>query len=255
MPNAITAKSFKIAIMGLRRKFSTQPPLIEDSSRDVCFVGDVHGDVETVKYVRKISKEFEKVVWLGDFVDRGTHDIEVVMSISKLGSKNVILAGNHDAYKEVIPRDFHLKLEESFGPAWPELDDLYIDAFRAAPIAYFNTNYKLLALHGFIPIDEKNWNFKTWKKVEDGEVPFQILWNDPAEVAVGWRGEGTYIVPSDVTKKFFQRTGIQVIVRSHQPRTNQIFSFNSNKIVNLGSSSFYGTRAIFILPDFKFVYF
>jgi protein phosphatase len=253
--NKIGRDLFIELLTELRERFASEPSVIIDSSKKICFVGDIHGDIETVEYVRKISKKFERIVWLGDFVDRGAKDIEVVTSIAKLDKKNVILAGNHDAYSDVWPRDFGIKLQEYFGENWEELEKKYVEAFKEAPIAYFNERYNLLAVHGFIPINESDWNFRMWKKSKGDPVTFQILWNDPSEVAMGWRGDRTYIISTEVTEKFFSSTGIKTIVRSHQPRVNKIFNLKNGKIVNLGSSSVYGTRAIFVLPKSKFIYF
>lgn len=243
-------------IENLRKKFENSSPIIEDNSSNVIFVGDVHGDIGTIEYVKKIEKNYEKVVFLGDFVDRGEEDIEVVRSLSNfLDEKFIILAGNHDAYFDVYPKDFDIKLIKKFGRYGKEIEIIYKETFQLAPICYYNKKHKLIAMHGFIPNEEKNWNFKNWKKVKENDVSFEVLWNDPVEFSFGWRGPGSYVIETEKTEKFMKMNEINIIVRSHFPRVIGIKELKNGKIVNFGSSIFYGNRALFSLKNFNFIYY
>ena len=255
----ITVSSFRRAIACLKGRFESEHSVIEDDSHKICFVGDIHGDMDAIKKIERIADSFDRIVFLGDFVDRGTSDIEVVYEISrmksKLGDKIVILAGNHDAYSDVSPRDFDEKLANRFGSKGKKLEQEYIEAFGNAPIAYLNEGYGLIALHGFIPADRKDWDIGCWKKVKEDiyNSAFQVLWNDPKIIASGLRGKYMQIVDSKTIEEFFRYTRLKVIVRSHQPEINQIFKLKSGKVVTLGSCALYGKRNIFILPEFKLV--
>ncbi len=240
----------------LRKFFEKEPAVVFDESKKLLFIGDVHGDLSTIEYVKKVVKNYERIVFLGDFVDRGENQVEVVEEIVRLkleSNKVVLLAGNHDAYSEVWPRDFPQKLKEKFDN-WKEIEDAYVQAFQTAPIAYLNKRYKLLAIHGCIPLEEKYWDLSKWQKVKEDEIAYQILWNDPEMTFSGWRGPGIYAIPDEKIVKFLDKNDLEILVRSHQPRINKIFVLDGKKLINIGSSSIYGVKAVFELPSFRLKY-
>ena len=62
-------------------------------------IGDVHGCFDAMLHVTTFAgiSESDKVIWLGDYVDRGPDSAKVIDYLSKLDrSRNVFLRGNHD---------------------------------------------------------------------------------------------------------------------------------------------------------------
>jgi protein phosphatase len=240
-------------IKKMKEKFDAEPAVIYDDANKLLFVGDVHGDLDTIEYVKKAVENYDRVIFLGDFVDRGEKQVEVVEEIARLkieSEKIVLLAGNHDAYIDVWPRDFPQKLKENFNN-WSKIEHAYVLAFQSAPIAYLNKKHKLLAVHGCIPIEEKYWDLNLWKKVKDNRIAYQILWNDPEITFAGWRGPGTWMVPNEKLVNFLEQNDLKALIRSHQPRINEVFNLDDKKLVNIGSSYVYGIKAVLEMPGFK----
>jgi len=238
----------------LKEKLRREPPVIFDDARELVFIGDVHGDMGTVRYVKENFLGKRKIVFLGDFVDRGERGTEVACEVADLklrGEDVIILSGNHDICLEVYPRDWRLHLEREFGPRWRQVELAYVSAMREAPVAYVNEGYKLVALHGFIP--KERWNIKKWEKGDE-----EIVWNDP-EVTGGLPGRNPrgvgWIISKEEALEFLRKNSLSIIVRSHQPHFNEIFEINGFKIVNIGSSSYYGRRGCYLLPEGEIVTF
>jgi predicted phosphodiesterase len=244
----------------MENKFDKQPAVVKDNSKKILFVGDVHGDLETMSIVDDVGYGYDKIVFLGDFVDRGINDTEVAERISNMylnDHRIIVLAGNHDASDCVYPCDWDDRLSHNFGAGGLSIRKAYNCAFKKAPVAYYNEEYKLFALHGFIPIPQNGgrWDINKWKKT-DSDIINEILWNDPLldENGVNPSERGNYIwkVGRDITEQFMGWNNLEYIVRSHQPRINKIFNLSDGKkVVNIGSSSYYGTRGFFMMPGGK----
>jgi|Deesub1362A_J573_1020465.scaffolds.fasta_scaffold00039_65 predicted phosphodiesterase len=78
----------------------TEPNLLKLRKKSAVVVGDVHGSKNAVLKAFEISESFESVIFLGDYVDRGPHQIEtinLVLSAKLDRPKNIILLrGNHE---------------------------------------------------------------------------------------------------------------------------------------------------------------
>ena len=62
-------------------------------------IGDVHGCFDAMLHVIAFAgiSESDKVIWLGDYVDRGPDSAKVIDYLSKLDrSRNIFLRGNHE---------------------------------------------------------------------------------------------------------------------------------------------------------------
>ena len=63
-------------------------------------ISDIHGCSETLKSLLKKIKDFDKLIFLGDYIDRGPNSKEVIDIIrelqNKYGDKIVTLIGNHE---------------------------------------------------------------------------------------------------------------------------------------------------------------
>lgn len=241
-------KSLVDVFKTLREHFEKQPAVMIDSAEKVLVVGDVHGDLETMRYVKKVKPKYDRVVFVGDFVDRGENDIEVVQSLPDFMS-DVILAGNHDADINTNPSDFIYKVKKRFGDDLWYLRSDCVNTFANAPIAYYNPNHKLLVVHGGIPLPvNKYHDIKLWKKYSDGKTPesFQIMWNDFSEgrSMLSERGDGMFNVGVTDAISFMDQNNLELIVRGHDSRAfNSVLDLSEEKkVVTVGSSSYYAER-------------
>src|SRR4030042_4334047 len=79
------------------------------SQGKVVFVGDTHGDLEASQQViQQYLKKPYRIVFLGDYVDRGDYSEENIQYLLGLKMKNpeemFLLAGNHEGF---MVKPFH----------------------------------------------------------------------------------------------------------------------------------------------------
>ena len=108
-----------------------EPRLIQlPSQGKAVFVGDTHGDLEaTQEIVHRYLRKPYRIVFLGDYVDRGEHSEENIHYLLQLKSEHpdqiFLLAGNHEGYmvKEFYPVSFwkslSLKERRHSNPVFP----------------------------------------------------------------------------------------------------------------------------------------
>ncbi len=208
------------------------------------FVGDTHGDLEaSEEVVRRYLRKPYRIVFLGDYVDRGDRSEENIHFLlrMKLEHPNEIflLAGNHEGYmaKEFYPVSFWSSL-----PA--EEKELYGLLFSKLPLAATSPN-GVLALHGGLPelgsldeINRINWGDESWN---------QILWGDFVErdvdVMDDWGGRPQY--GGEYFRRMMERFQRQVLIRSHQPHAS-LLMFEKRCITVLTSHAYLPIRTIVI---------
>ncbi len=73
----MTREEIKELLNEAEKSFVSEAKLIQLESGKVIFVGDTHGDLEaTEKIVHRYLKSDNKLVFLGDYVDRGPASLE-----------------------------------------------------------------------------------------------------------------------------------------------------------------------------------
>jgi hypothetical protein len=69
----MTREEIKELLSEAEEMFASEAKLLQLDSGKVIFVGDTHGDLEaTEKIIHKYLKSENKLVFLGDYVDRGS---------------------------------------------------------------------------------------------------------------------------------------------------------------------------------------
>jgi predicted phosphodiesterase len=210
----------------------------------VVFVGDTHGDLEATREVaRRYLKESYRIVFLGDYVDRGNQSEENIHLLLQLKCKHpedvFLLAGNHEGYmvKEFYPVSFWKSLSQKEREAYGLL-------FSKLPLAATSPN-GILALHGGLPeLDtledfnaiqwgDENWNTIVWGDFVETDV----------EVMEDWGGRPQY------GKQYFGRVmgryQKQVLIRSHQPHAPPLM-FQKRCITIFTSNAYLPIRTIVI---------
>src|ERR671917_1482597 len=203
-------------------------------------VGDLHGDSKSlfrilckIDYRQFLSKPLNKLVFLGDYIDRGTDSIGTVYSICYLKTAYpdsvIVMRGNHEAPAEFpfSPHDFPYDMEERFGNRWREIYKEILSMFRLMTLASV-VRYRLLLVHGGLPTSEtaaENFResiaFAHESQVRNSVLE-EILWNDPRQFEGNkgkensTRGLGRYFGPN-VTRTWLQATGTKAVIRGHEP--------------------------------------
>ncbi len=219
--------------------------LIHLSSRGkLVFVGDTHGDLDaSQQVVHRYLKKPYRVVFLGDYVDRGDHSEENVQYLLKLKLKHpeeiFLLSGNHEGFmvKEFYPSNFwgslSLKEMEEYGLLFSKL-----------PLAVLTEN-GIVALHGALPdlksIEEMN-------QVDLGSEHWdRVVWGDFVENETDSMGKlwGRPQLGQQYFERLMERYQKKLLIRSHQPHV-PLMMFNKRCITIFTSRAYLPTRTIAI---------
>jgi len=204
-------------------------------------IGDVHGDLRALNSIlRKIKidkfvlNHNNKIIFLGDYVDRGLRSVEVLHTICSLKIQHphsvVLMRGNHEAPIEfpISSHDLPKRMAERFGIR------IGAEIYQTKIMKLFQLLYlitivegELFLVHGGVPTDLRDVvkKFNDISANEKGlidEIMEEILWNDPRTLPEGkeWensrRGLGKHF-SLDVTKKWLSISNTKVIVRGHEP--------------------------------------
>ncbi|MGQ9647558.1 MAG: metallophosphoesterase family protein [Thermodesulfobacteriota bacterium] len=210
----------------------------------VVFVGDTHGDLEATREVaQRYLKETYRVVFLGDYVDRGSQSEENIHFLLQLKLKHpedvFLLAGNHEGYmvKEFYPVSFWRSLSQKEREAYGTL-------FSKFPLAATSSN-GILALHGALPDLE---TLEDFKGIAWGDENWnRIVWGDFLEMDIeeteDWGGRPQYGRP--YFERLMQQYRKQVLIRSHQPHAPPLM-FQNRCITIFTSNAYLPIRTIAI---------
>ena len=208
-----------VALLGrAERIFAEEAKLIRLESGRVVFVGDTHGDFEaTTKVVQTYLKPGNRLVFLGDYVDRGPASLENINFLlqNKIEHPDSIflLMGNHEGYA-VVP----------FRPAnfWEDLDaelrGRYSAVLSALPLVASTAN-GVIALHGALPDVPALEDIGEIKPGDDRW--HQITWGDWQEREGDFLGYDPYTGRPQFGRGWFEgimsRLDKHILIRSHQP--------------------------------------
>ena len=211
--------------------------LVEISElENLAVISDLHGDSKSlyrilseIDYEQFLSNPLNKLVFLGDYVDRGSDSIGVLYSVCHLKSNYpnsvVLMKGNHEAPVEFpfASHDLPYETEERFGSRGKEVYRRLLEMFRLLSLVVV-VKQKLLLVHGGVPTEAMSMESIAAGQenhVRDRTLE-ELLWNDPRQVddAPGWeksrRGLGRHF-GSSVSRWWLELLDIKAIVRGHEP--------------------------------------
>ena len=226
-----------------------EPRLIHLPPRGkVVFVGDTHGDIDASQQVlRHYLKKPYRIVFLGDYVDRGDDSEENINYLLRMKLEHpgeiFLLAGNHEGYlvKELRPANFweSLSIQER---------KQYGRVFSKLPLCATSPN-GLVALHGALPelesleeIDQIEWGDSNWDR---------ILWGDfvgaEAESAGNLWGRPQFgAAYFDRLMKRYQK---KMLVRSHQPHASSLMF--EKRCITIFTSQAYPLSRTIVIADLE----
>jgi len=215
----------------------------------VIFVGDTHGDWEvSQKIVRDYLKTGNVLVFLGDYVDRGSSSKEnldfLLETKLKYPNQIYLLQGNHEGYRAL-----------SFSPAefWENLEDEEFEryCFIVENLPLVVVAKDIIALHGALPDIE---DLEEINQIELGsEKWFQVCWGDFSEEPGEYLGldplSGRPKFGRDYFFKKMEKFKKKVLIRSHQPHIPQ--SIFDNRCLTIFTSSTYPRERIIAIADLE----
>jgi len=218
-------------------------------AKKIIFVGDTHGDLDaSQKIIKEYLKPGNKIVFLGDYVDRGPFSKEnldfLLEKREKFLDQIILLQGNHEGYRifKFSPAEFWESLN---------LEDFkkYSQIVEKFPLAVVFKD--VIALHGALPDLKKVDDFE---KIQIGDENwFRICWGDFYDEKGEDLGIDIFTGRPKFGRDYFfrimEKFKKRVLIRSHQPDCPQ-FMFDDRCLTIFTSSAYKEERTIAIL-DFE----
>lgn len=218
-------------------------------AKKVVFVGDTHGDLEaSQKVIKDYLKPGNKIVFLGDYVDRGPYSKENLDFLLEIKAKKpnqiYLLQGNHEGHRilKFSPADFWESLNKTDYKKYSPI----VEKFPLAAITK-----DIIALHGVLPNVK---NLEEINKIKLGSEKWrQITWGDFLNEKGEYLGTDPFTGRPQFGQDYFLKTmkrfRKKVLIRSHQP-TSPLFMFD-NQCLTIFTSSAYARERTIAIADFK----
>lgn len=207
---------------------------------NLAVISDLHGDpyslfriLDEINYEKFLSRPKNKLVFLGDYVDRGSDSVSVIYAVCHLKhaypDSVVLMRGNHESPAEFpFPsHDLPYRIRERFGNSGRDVYGRLLSMFKLLTLATVVPD-RLLLVHGGLPTEDAviaNFH-KAIATAQDSHVYSRVLeellWNDPRRLdgAPGWepsrRGIGRHF-GSGITRRWLNAINTKAIVRGHEP--------------------------------------
>ena len=217
-----------------------------DLTGDFVIVGDLHGNLFDL--IRLIivhgSPPATKYLFLGDYVDRGSYSLEIVVllvSMMALFPDSVfLLRGNHEIQTINSLYGFLNETMSSYGFSmiWQRFNEV----FQSLPLCAIINN-KVFCVHGgispFIEKKEDLYNIHLPILEVEGIVE-DLMWSDPSNKILNYvasdRGKGCEFGPKAL-KKFLQKVNCDRMIRAHQSIKDGVETMFNGLITTVFSSS------------------
>ena len=239
----ITNKQFIKSLMIDMKNQLKREQTVVDINDDVSIFGDIHGNFEALRnFMEKDPLKSKPFVFLGDYIDRGTHSLDVIcfLFICKLlwPSQFILLRGNHEDINTSKYTQFHSFYKEMNESIGNELTELIFDTFNYLPIACV-VKKRMLCLHGGISKElksveqlrsiQKPYDISTASK----SLASEIVWADPLikdeligrDKNIQEKSKGfvvnrarnySWYFTKDRLEKFLRRNNLEMLCRAHQ---------------------------------------
>jgi protein phosphatase len=218
-------------------------------AKKIIFVGDTHGDLEvSQKLIKEFLKPGNKIVFLGDYVDRGPFSKEnlnfLLEQKEKFPEQIFLLQGNHEGHRilKFYPVEFWENLTEKEYQKYSQI----VEKFPLTVVVK-----DIIALHGALPKIEKLEDFG---KIKIGDENWlRICWGDFVKKS----GEELGIDPftsrpqfgRDYFFKIMEKINKRVLIRSHDPSVPQLMY--DDRCLTIFTSSAYHKKRIIAIADFS----
>jgi serine/threonine-protein phosphatase 5 len=250
-------------LLRIKDIFKALPSLVEldiPKGKEITVCGDTHGqyyDVLNIYSINGHPSEENPYIFNGDFVDRGSFSVEVILGFIawKVHNPNCmhLTRGNHEAKSMNKLYGFEGEVVHKYDQKTYEL---FCDIFCYMPLSYV-LNKKVMITHGGL-FSKDGVKLEDIKKIdrvreppEDG-LMCELLWSDPHPQNgrhPSKRGVGVSFGP-DVAHKFLDDNGLDLLVRSHEMKPNGYEEEAKGRVITIFSAPNYcdqmGNKGAFI---------
>ncbi|MFW9870898.1 MAG: metallophosphoesterase [Candidatus Thorarchaeota archaeon] len=234
----------------IRDLYQGKKNVVNIPSRNVFFIGDLHGEYSSISSVRQLFHKYENhsFIFLGDYADRGPEQIEtfnLVMALALAEPERVLmLRGNHESDEIAQRYGFYTEVTRKF--SFDVYED-YLSVFQVLPLAAKNDD-GIFACHGGIPEGVRSTDDLQSPDRFDpnfpNEVILQLVWNDPKEAdfrfAANSRGSRVKSFGRIAFDEFSADFGIRFFFRAHEVFPEGIKTFFDNQLFSIFSASYRG---------------
>lgn len=239
-------------LLAIKKMLDETPTLVDikvDQGNHITVCGDTHGqfyDLCNIFELGGIPSETNPYLFNGDFVDRGSFSLEVIMTLfafKLLYPKHMHLArGNHESKSMNSTYGFEGEVKSKYSES---IMELFSAVFNLLPLAHL-LNKKVLVIHGGL-FSKDDVTIDDIRKLDRNQEPpdsglmSELLWSDPQPFpgrAPSKRGVGVAFGP-DVTERFLKHNNLSLIVRSHEVKDEGYAVEHNGKVVTIFSAPNY----------------
>ncbi|KAG5505351.1 hypothetical protein JIQ42_07561 [Leishmania sp. Namibia] len=232
-------------------------------------VGDIHGQFQDL-YTSVLCQQYDRrrcntdgrdrrFLFMGDYVDRGPHSLEVVLLLLALKVEYPTLVyltrGNHEEERTSRVYGFLTEVTASLGAAagaavWSAVNRVFLDLPLAAVVQTLHMRF--FVTHGGLSpglekvdqiaiIDRHAYNTGELSE-EARDIVDGLLWSDPCSVvgcfSASSRGCGWNFGPA-ASESFCTRNNLDFICRAHQVAMDGYFWTHNDRVVTVFSAPNY----------------
>ena len=241
--NVLCLKTFSL--------FQNEPNLLNLTSPFYVF-GDIHGQYsDLIRFLEMTGLPPNvKLLFLGDYVDRGNNSLEVISLLFCLKIKYpkhvFLIRGNHECSQVNDNYGFLDECVERYGETegqtlWNNVNQ----TFRMLPICAL-INKKIFCTHGGISPDIKSFS-QLNKLNRNSDIPNKgiicdLTWADPKRQVSKWKDSDrgvSYTFNRDALQEFKKKLNIDLVIRAHQVVDEGYQFFDEENLVTVFSAPNY----------------
>ena len=212
-------------VIELTTKVLSDEPNILELEGPITVCGDIHGQFEDMLEIFNICglPPYTKYLFLGDYVDRGSNSIEVLVTLFVLKcmfpKKIWLLRGNHETRETTLLYGFAEECRIRYSS---EVYNWFVEVFAYLPLSAI-VGDRIFCVHGGISSQLERLsqisNIERPVNVYEASLVQDLLWADPNPTIRGFQksNRGTsFIFGSDAADEFLEKFDFDLVCRSHQ---------------------------------------
>lgn len=255
-PGGLLSASLIHTIIVRAREIIMAEPMLVPVEAPVNICGDIHGQIHDLIDIFRIggAPPAKRYLFLGDYVDRGKHGIEVITLL--LGLKVLypghiyVLRGNHEV--KGVNRQYGF-FDECKRRCDVAMYNKFTNVFNVLPIAAL-VDERALCMHGGLsqeleraPAGQALDLIRQLKRPvdpsdADSGLIIDLLWADPDTGHMGWADSDrgvSHTFGADVVREFLDREDLDIVIRAHQVMEKGYDFFADRRLVTVFSASNY----------------